>query len=981
MSNRDPFADLLRSLEDNLEDDDGGWIPPDDSEVRRQPQGNPRRILWVVLPLLLLIFFNRLVSFYTDFVWYDSLNLSEVFVTRLYASLALFAVSSLVFWLFLAVNVWIARRLEPRGLVRTPLDEFASAIGVRVSTFVLGAGAVLALIMGLSASGAWETVLLYLNQMPMNLTDPLFGRDVSFFLFTLPLWEGLWGWLLFMMVVTLISVGLVAGLGFRGWNASRGVLAHLAILAGLILLMIAWQYRLNALQLVYSNRGAVFGAGYTDVRAQLPVYNILSIVTVLTAVLLVVTVFIRRAWRAMVGVLGVWLLLAVVVGNVYPGLVQRFQVTPNELNLERPYIENNISFTRAGFDLDSIEERSYSAGADVTPSELLNEAETVRNVRLWDYRPLGETYNQIQALRQYYRFNDIDVDRYMIEGEQRQVMLSARELVPEQLSTEAQTWVNRRLVYTHGYGVAASPVSQVTRDGLPDFYLKDLPPTGVISVTQPQIYFGELADDYVIGNTTEPEFDYPSGDGNVTTRFSAKSGITMGWGNRLVYAIRFADINLLLNQDIQPDSQLLWRRNISNRVSAVAPFLRFDQDPYIVIDDTGKLYWILDAYTISNRFPYSEPLNSFNYIRNSVKIVVNAYDGTMRFFITDPNEPIIAAYDRIFPTLFTSFDEMPPDLLRHIRYPSDLFTVQAEVYRTYHMTNVTEFYNREDLWAWPEEVFQDRTQRMEPYYVLMQLPNEPELEYVQILPYTPANRENMIAWLAARSDAEVYGEKRVYEFGKDSLFFGPKQIEARIDQDPVISAQLALWNQQGSSVIRGNLLVFPVAQSLLYVEPLYLQSSSGRIPELQRVIVATANEVVMAENLGLALAGLFGEQVLQDSGLAELATFGGEAAMAEVLAEAEASVLAGQDASVEELVTQANEQFTRAQAAAQAGDWATYGDEIAALQATLEALAEQTGVNLAPDGQEQDAPADDTQSLDGTTDSDGGQDTTTNGTE
>lgn len=983
MSNRDPFADLLRSLEDNLEDDDGGWIPPDERETRRQPDGNPRRILWIVLPLLLLIFFNRLVSFYTDYIWYDSLDLSEVFVTRWYASLALFVVSSLVFWLFLAVNVWIARRLEPRGLMRTPLEEFAAAIGVRVTTFVLGAGAILALIMGLSASGAWETVLLYLNQMPMNLADPLFERDVSFFLFTLPVWEALWGWLLFMLVVTLIAVAVVAGLGWRGWQASRGVLAHLAVLAGLILLMIAWQYRLNALQLVYSNRGAVFGAGYTDVRAQLPVYNILSVVTVLTAVLLVVTVFIRRAWRAMVGVLGIWLLLAVVVGNVYPGLVQRFQVTPNELNLERPYIEDNIAFTRAGFALDGIEERSYEVEPEVTADELLGEAQTVRNVRLWDYRPLGETYNQIQALRQYYRFNDIDVDRYMINGEVRQVMLAARELVPEELSTEAQTWVNRRLVYTHGYGVAASPVSQVTRDGLPDFYVKDLPPTGVISVTQPQIYFGELADDYVIGNTDEPEFDYPSGDGNMTTLFAANTGIEMTWGARLIFAIRFADINMLLNSDIQPESQLLWRRSIRTRVNEVAPFLRFDQDPYIVIDDAGRLHWILDAYTVSNRFPYSEPLNSFNYIRNSVKVVINAYDGSMRFFITDPDEPIIAAYQRIFPSLFTSIDQMPADLLRHIRYPSDLFTVQAEVYRTYHMTDVTEFYNREDLWAWPEEIFQDRTQRMEPYYVLMQLPNEEELEYVQILPYTPANRENMIAWLAARSDPAVYGEMRVYEFGKDSLFFGPKQVEARIDQDPVISAQLALWNQQGSSVIRGNLLVFPVAQSLLYVEPLYLQSASGRIPELQRVIVATADEVVMAENLGLALAGIFGQQVLEDAGLAELATFGGEAAVEEVLAEVETgSVVVGQDASVEALITQANEQFTRAQEAAQSGDWAAYGAEIAALQATLEALAEQTGVDLSPDVPDAlDVPTgeDEVPTLDETTGSDAEPDAPANG--
>ncbi len=961
MTNRDSFAELLRSLEENLEDD-GGWIPPDEPGPRGQPpQGNPRRILWILLPLLLLIFFNRIVSFYTDYIWYDSLGLSDVFVTRLYASLALFVVSTLVFWLFLAANVWIARRLEPRGTLRTPLEEFASAVGVRVTTFVLGAGAILALIMGLSASGAWETVLLYLNQRPMGLADPLFGRDVSFFLFTLPLWEGLWGWLLFMLIVTLAAVVLVAGLGWRGWQTSKPILAHLAVLAGLILLMIAWQYRLNALQLVYSSRGAVYGAGYTDVHAQLPVYNILGIVTLLTAVLLVVTVYIRRAWRAMVGLLAIWLIVALVAGNIYPGLIQRFQVAPNELNLERPYMAHNIAFTRAAFGLDTVEARSYTVEPGITAQELLSEAPTVLNIRLWDYRPLGETYNQIQALRQYYYFNNIDIDRYEIDGEMRQVMLAARELVPEQLSSQAQTWVNRRLVYTHGYGVAASPVAQVTRDGLPDFYLKDLPPTGVLTVTQPQIYFGELTNEYVIGNTAQPEFDYPRGDGNVTTRFTATTGIPMNWATRLIYAIRFADINLLLNQDVSSESQLLWRRNIMQRAGLVAPFLHFDQDPYIVIDNDGRLHWILDAYTASNRFPYSEPWGSFNYLRNPVKIVINAYDGSMHFYVVEPDEPIIAAYQRIFPSLFTPIEEMPADLLRHIRYPSDLFTVQAEVYRVYHMTDPTEFYNREDVWSWPQEISQNQTLPMEPYYVLMQLPGEEGLEYVQILPYTPANRENMIAWLAARSDPENYGQTLVYEFGKDTLFFGPKQIEARIDQDPEISAQLSLWDQQGSDVIRGNLLVFPVAGSLLYVEPLYLQSSSGRIPELQRVIVATADEVVMEANLGLALARLFGEEVLADAGLAELATFGGVAAVEEVLAEAEASGPLGQGATVEELIIQANEQFTRAQEAAQAGDWARYGEEIAALQTTLQALAEETGATPVPESPDAqgEAPAQD----------------------
>jgi hypothetical protein len=680
----------------------------------------------------------------------------------------------------------------------------------------------------------------------------------------------------------------------------------------------------------------------------LPAYNILFFVTLITAVLLLVTAFTRQAWRLMVGVLGLWLVVAFVAGNVYPSLVQRFQVNPNELNLERPYIEDNIAYTRIAFDLDTIEQKSYTVTAQISAQGLLAEQETIRNVRLWDYRPLLQTYNQIQALRQYYQFNDIDVDRYVIDGEVHQVMLAARELVPEQLSQDAQTWVNRRLVYTHGYGVAASPVAQVTRDGLPSFYLQDLPPQGVITVTQPQIYFGELNSDYVIARTEEPEFDYPRGDGNVTTRFEANTGIAMGFWARLLFAIHFADINILLNQDINPDSQLLWRRNIMERVAEVAPFLSYDQDPYIVIDQSGRLHWMLDAYTLSNRFPYSEPFNSFNYIRNPVKIVVNAYDGTMRFYLVDPNEPIAAAYARIFPDLFVPMSEMPTDLQAHVRYPEDLFSVQAEVYRTYHMTNATEFYNREDVWAWPEEIFENSTVRLEPYYVLMQLPDEDRLEYVQILPFTPANRENMIAWMAARSDTELYGSKVVYEFGKDTLYFGPKQIEARIDQDPVISAQLSLWNQQGSNVIRGNLLVIPIAGSLLYVEPLYLQSASGRIPELQRVIVATANEVIMAENLGLALVELFGEAVLAAPEVAALAAFGDEEGQPVVGSEDVNGVDTGAPLTVEALVARANEQFEAAQAASQAGDWAGYGEAIAALENTLAQLAELTGVQIEP---------------------------------
>ena len=961
MRNNDPFADLIRSLEENLERE-GDWTPP---ETPRRPVatggGNPRRWLWVIIPILLFILLSRGLGFYANWFWYDSLGLTSVFLTRIWASFGLFAAGALIFWFFLAFNMLLAQRLEPRGLADTALDQFADAIGVRVRTLLLGGAALLAIFVGFSTADVWESVLVYLNQGTFNLVDPIFNRDISFFMFTLPIWQWLRTWLMVMGVVTLLATALVAGVGLRGWNIRTPVLAHLSALGAFILLLVAWQYRLDAYQLVYADRGVVAGAGYTDVNAQLPAYNLLAIITLITAVLLLVTAFLRRTWRMIVAVLVVWVLVAILAGSVYPGFVQRFRVSPNELNLERPYIANNIEFTRIAFGLDQIAVQPYDASRQLTAQGLLDEPETVRNIRLWDYRPLLQTYSQVQALTQYYEFNDVDVDRYTIDGEVQQVMIAARELAPERLNQNAQTWINRRLFYTHGYGVAASPVAKITRDGLPEFLLKDLPIQGSIPVTQPQIYFGERTNDYVIARTNEPEFDYPSGERNVTTSFEANTGITMSLGARLLFALHFADINLLLNQDINPDSQLLWRRNIMERIQEVAPFLLFDSDPYVVVGGDGRLYWIVDAYTMSDRFPYSEPISAafgestnqpvrLNYIRNSVKIVTSAYDGTMQFYVMDENEPIIAAYSRIFPALFAPFSAMPDDLKAHIRYPEDLFRVEASVYRIYHMTEVNQFYNKEDVWAWPEEFYENQLAPMEPYYVLMQLPDSEELDYVQILPFTPANRENMTAWLAAQSDPDNYGQKLVYEFGKDSLVYGPKQIEARIDQDPIISEQLTLWGQQGSNVIRGNLLVIPIGGSLLYVEPLYLQAVNGRIPELKRVILATSDRVVMAENLGLALAQLFGRDVLADANLADLA-----AGAPSTLPDTETAPASGDDgaapteaANLEVLIARANTQYNQAQTYLRDGDWAGYGEAIEALRVTLEQLATLTGVPTAP---------------------------------
>lgn len=954
MRDAEKFADLIRSIEENLQRGGDDWVPPDDGRPVRPRAPRPSRWwLLLVIPFIILLLFNTIVGFLANLVWHASLGYESILWTRVLAALGLFIAGFGLTWLVLAINFWIARRVEPRGLAMSPLTQFAEAFGVRASVIIVGAFTFFAFLMGVNIAGEWPQLLLFLNQSNFGVLDPVFGRDVSFYVFSLPVLEMMRGWLQSVLIAAMVLVVLVNGVtGLRGWQVRTGFLVHLGVLGALFLTLLGLGYQIDAAELVYSGRGAVFGAGYTDVNAQLPAYNLLTIVTLVAAVLLIVTAFMRQAWRAIVAILLIWVGVAVIAGSLYPSFVQRFQVSPNELTLERPFIEDNIEFTRMAYDLAEIDLRSYDASQQLTPASLLSEPATVRNVRLWDYRPLLQTYNQVQALRQYYAFNDVDVDRYTIDGERRQVMVAARELVPERLSEQAQTWVNRKLVYTHGYGVAMSPVELVTADGLPEFYIKDLPPIGNIALTEPQLYFGELTNDYVIGRTNMEEFDFPQGDGNATTRFSADTGIDMSFWNRLLFAVRFGDINLLLNQDITSDSQLLWRRNIVERVQQLAPFLELDQDPYIVVGEDGKLYWILDAYVMSSRYPYSEPyFDRFNYIRNPVKIVINAYDGMPTFYIVDAEEPIIAAYARIFPALFQPFDAMPDFLKQHIRYPTDLFAVQAEMYRMYHMTNATDFYNREDVWAWPEEVFYNEPQRIEPYYVLMQLPDaaDSSLDFMQILPYTPANRENMIAWMAAQSDPAKYGERVVYNFGKDSLFFGPKQIEARIDQDPVISAQLSLWNQQGSSVIRGNLLVIPLGDSLLYVEPLYLQAQSGRIPELKRVILATSDRVVMAENLGLALVRLFGDGVVARAGLSDLVTAAPGDERTDAATGGQSSVssptvtidLAG--ATVEQLIVAANDHYNAAQNHLRNGDWAAYGAEMDALQATLTQLVQLTG--------------------------------------
>ena len=643
--------------------------------------------------------------------------------------------------------------------------------------------------------------------------------------------------------------------------------------------------------------------------------------TVICGLLLIIGIF-RRGRRWLFGPVVLWIAIAIIFGSIYPAIMQRFQVEPNELAREKFYIRSNIQFTRLAFGIDRIEVRDIPIELAPSEDDIRQNSATINNIRLWDYRPIKDTYNQIQSIRLYYNFVDIDVDRYQIDGSYRQVLLGARELTPEKLAAQAQTWVNRRLQFTHGYGVTMSPTNEVTEQGLPNLLIKDVPPIGTMEITRPEIYFGEKTDDYVIVNTRIAEFDYPKGDTNVFTHYEADSGIRLdSFLRKLAFTWELGDINILISDELLEDSQLLYRRNIQERVNHVAPFLKLDSDPYIVIDN-GQLYWVQDAYTVSDLYPYSQPNTSgINYVRNSVKVVVNAYDGSIMFYLIDPEDAIVNTYASIFPALFRPIDEMPETLREHLRYPLDLFQVQASVYQTYHMTDPRVFYNKEDLWAIPVETYADAERSMEPYYVIMRLPGEEQEEFVLMLPFTPTQKDNMITWLAARSDGDKYGKLIAYNFPKDKLIYGPRQIEARIDQDPTISSQLTLWGQKGSQVIRGNLLVIPIEQSILYVEPVYLKAERGQLPELIRVVVASGDLIAMEETLAESLNTIY-------AGLSE-----------EELPVTTPTTPIRSD-KLAELAKLAQEHYDKAQEYLKEGDWAGWGEELGKMSEVLRQLVE-----------------------------------------
>lgn len=905
-----------------------------------------RKSLWIILGLLVLSFvlFPAFARFYTDYLWFEALDLTSVFWTRIIPQWILFAVAAAAAFLIFAFS-WLrarrgAKKLDESG--ETPLHAKGAGF------MVLGAAVLLSVMNGLGVRGEWAMVLRFLNRTPFGHTDPIFGKDVGFYVFQLPFYDFLQDWLLGVLVTALLGSALIYVMGWlpkiREENRfsfppqARRQLTFLGAAA-----VFAWGagFWIQRFDLLFSASGVVFGAGYTDIHARLLAINIMLALSAIVGVLLLLNIF-KRTWK--MAAIAVVLLVAtnIVVMGIYPGIVQKYIVEPNEFQKEQPYIRYNIDKTLTAYGLDSLNIVDYSPETTVTAEDIDKEEDIIRNVRLWDYRPLLRSYKQLQEIRSYYDFEDVDIDRYTFDGNYRQVMLSTRELDLAQL--QSPSWVNMHLEFTHGYGITMNPVNEVDREGKPVFFIKDLPPEINVPLTidRPQIYYGEKRQPYVLVMTKTKEFDYPMGSANVRTTYEGSGGVGIGsLLRRLAFAVRFADSQILFTDATLPESRIMFHRSIGERVRKVAPFLFYDSDPYMTVQD-GRLVWIQDAYTVTDSYPYSEPVNisggRINYIRNSVKIAVDAYDGHMTFYVADPDDPLIQTWAKIFPDMFTSMDEASEAFCAHRRYPKGLFSIQSEIFRTYHMEDANTFYNKEDVWEFPKAGVSGA---LDAYYLVMRLAGEEKAEFMLISPFTPSGRDNMIAWIAGRSDPPNYGELLVYKFPKQQLIYGPRQVEALIDQTPEISAQLSLWSQRGSDVIRGNLLVIPMGESLLYVQPLYLRASNSDLPELKRVIVSSGGRVAWAENLDDALENLLGSRPIAapeptEEGGIEIDEQTLETGRPRVSPEAP-------EGSPAELARRAEQHFEAAQDALQRGDWARYGEELESLEALIRQLVTVTG--------------------------------------
>ena len=908
----------------------------------------------ILLVLVVLPLFTDGVNLLVDWLWFGSQGYRVIYKNILFAQIGLSGLGGIGFIVLVGANVFVARAIAGRygyrvfhGAIELPgLDRFAEAFRWLVWLGVLLVGYAV----GQWASFHWQDYLLAQHAVPMHQADPIFNIDLGFYLFHLD-----YHWFLFHLGLVIVICCLLSAVMVylleggiwvtqRGPNVAPAARAHLMALGSLLFLLLAYRARLAMYGLLFSSRGLVYGAGYTDVHATLPVLKIMLALCVVTALTLAFGAVRGRFRPAIYS--GLALVAVGIIGvNIYPQIIQHFVVTPNEMDKERPYIANAIEFTRKAYALDRFQEHHFSAAMDLTPAIITENEATMRNVRLWDHKPLLTTFGQLQEIRTYYDFVNIDNDRYHIGGVYRQVSLSTRELASSSLPS--RNWINEHLIYTHGYGLCMGPVNEYTPDGLPVFFIKDVPPVSSIPLTikRPEIYYGEVPNDYCFVDTGQQEFDYPAGDHDVYSTYHGTGGIPVNniW-RRLLFMLKFGQKNILFSSDIKNNSRMMIYRQILDRAQRLTPFVQFDSDPYMVVTDDGSLVWMLDGYTTSDRYPYSDPTAQMgNYIRNSVKATINAYTGQVRYYISDPTDPLIQVYSRIFPGVFHPLSEMPADLQAHIRYPEAFFSIQAAKYAVFHMTDPRVFFNKEDLWRVASSAARGPASPMTPYYTIMKLPEVGKKEeFILMVPFTPARKDNMIAWMAARCDAPDYGKVTVFTFPKQKMVYGPQQIESRVDQDPTISQQLTLWGQGGSTVIRGTMLVIPVGNAVIYIEPLYLAAEAGgALPQLKRVLVAYSDQVVMAPTLDGALSQIFGTNISTQTAQA-LPTLSPNVKGAKlVTAKAPAAPSAAGREQIRALTQQANQQYERALELLKQGDFAGYGNAIKQLGETLNKLAAQ----------------------------------------
>jgi uncharacterized membrane protein (UPF0182 family) len=904
----------------------------------------------IALVFVALIVVPWLASFFTDWLWFKEVGFRTVFATSLVWRIGLFFIGGAFAFAFFYGNVRVARGAGS-GF---PVLFINRGDGVNVDVSRLftklffPAAIVLSFLTAISLSAWWLTLLKGMNGVALGARDPLFNRDISFYLFRLPLISGVLSTLITLTLLSFVATAAMYWLRNeitlppRRASAKPRAARHLGGL--LVLLFVLFAIRtwiVDTSGLLFSTTGPLIGASYTDVHIALPGLYVCAVVGILAAVWVMFGIVRDKLVWSAVSATVVYVVVSVLARGIVPAAFQKLVVSPNELTRETPYLRRHIDATRNAWGLDKVEGRDLSGEVQLTMANIKANAATVDNVRLWERDLLMQTFKQLQEIRTYYDFVSVDDDRYTIDGRYRQIHLAARELNSESLPT--RTFINSRLTFTHGMGVTMAPVNQVTSEGLPVLFIKDVPPVSTVSVklTRPQIYYGELTNEYVFVGTGQPEFDYPAGDKNIYTKYTGRGGVPIGsFLRKVLYAFQFGSLKILLSDDIKGTARVLYRRNIMERATTAMPFLDFDNDPYLMITDAGELKWILDAYTTSDAYPYAQRTpDGTTYMRNSVKVVIDAYDGTVDAYIAQPNDPVVQTYAKIFGGIFKPISAMPADIRRHVRYPGDLFRIQTALHATYHMTEPDAFYHREDQWQIPGTINKVTNENPFMRHIIMRLPGEKDPEFIFMTPFTPRGKDNLAAWMVARMDGENYGKLSVYRFPKQSLVYGPKQIVNRINQDTDISRQLTLWDQKGSEVIRGELLVIPIEESLIYVQPIYLRAEGGSIPELKRIVVAHENRVVMGESLDEGLNALFGSGAAaqarastQDS----LSTLGVEPSV--VGGGAVPTTGVAPSGAVADLLREAQTHYDRAIAAQRAGNWADYGREIDQLGATIRAL-------------------------------------------